>query len=206
MLSFDSITHTYTLNGRPIPSVTQVLEDVGIIDYSRIPGETRERAMLRGSIVHLATQFDDEFVFGISKQPLDEDSIAPEYMGYVEAWRRFRAEKRFYCELIEHRVHDSKRGFAGTLDRTGYFEERPGAKILLDIKTGSAEYWVRMQTAAYAGCFDAPRTFRRMCVELHADGTFYLRSFAEKDWQADFNEFLYALQVMRTKQEKKWAA
>lgn len=206
MLTFDPELHRYTVDGRELPSVTQVLEDVGIVDYSRIPRDTREAAMARGTRVHIATAFDDEFTFGFNPAPLDESTVSDEDMGYVEAWRRFRAEKRFRADLIEHRSYHPQYWYAGTLDRTGVFESSPHFRVCVDLKSGTAEPWVQIQTAAYSAFFDHPRTYLRMCVELHSDATYRVYTFHAKDWQRDFNRFLWALETFRTKRDLRWAA
>ena len=162
MLIFNAERHEYTLDGKVLPSVTTVLQDVGIIDYSRIPRETRESALHRGRCVHVATQYDDERYFGICRQPLDEASIDPEHMPYVQTWRRFRREKKFRADLIEHRAWHPQYRYAGTLDRTGFFEDHPAFRVCLDIKSGTAEPWVQIQTASYAAFFEHPRQYLRI--------------------------------------------
>jgi hypothetical protein len=201
MLTFDEAAHIYRWAGAIVPSVTQVLEDVGIVDYSRIPGETRERALARGSRVHAATAMED-----VSGVPLDPFYLLEEDAGYVEAWRRFRAEKRFRTELVEQQVYNPLRRYAGTLDRTGYFEAAPAVRYVVDLKTGAAEWWVRVQLAAYCATFPDPRTLTRLCVELHADGTYRLYPFDGRTWQADMTTFLYALAIYNAKRERRIAA
>lgn len=191
-LRFDEAEHRYYLDGRRLPSVTQVLEDVGIIDYSKIPHETRETALERGRVVHLLTELDD-------LDELDESTVDPQLAGYLEAWRRFRCETGFTPELIEHRQANAQYGFAGTLDRTGRFR---GATVvdIADLKTGTAPAWTRWQMAAYASFFPTPRTYRRYAVELHNDGTYAVPFvFEGRDWSADFNGFLSCLNVFRMK-------
>ena len=205
MLTFTEESHEYQWDGNVVPSVTQVLEDVGIIDFSRVPKETREPALMRGRIVHAATQFDDEAFIGVGT-PLDESTVTDENMGYVRAWRRFRSEKKFRPELIEYQQYNQQRGYAGTLDRTGFFEDAPQQKYIIDLKTGSAEWWVRIQLSAYAAFFDHPRTFKRLCIELHADGTWKPYLFDERSWQGDFNRFLYCLDIRNAKIQRSMAA
>jgi hypothetical protein len=190
-LMFDEASHTYSVEGVPLPSVTQVLEDVGIIDYGFLPREDRERYLRRGSAVHLLTQLDDE-------DDLDEASIDPAIAGYLEGWRRFRRESGFVPSLIEHRSYNPQYGYAGTLDRTGSLRDS-STVVLLDIKTGTSPYWCRYQLAAYAAFFDGPRKYPRLSVELHDDGTYRIEEFACRDWQADFNVFISALAVWRAK-------
>lgn len=193
-LLFDPESHTYSLDGECLPSVTEVLSDVGIIDYSHIPEPTREMALERGRAVHLATQFEDE-------GDLSEGSITEDLRGYLEAWRRFRREARFVPELIEYRGFHPSHKYAGTLDRTGNLGGNV-VNCLLDIKTNDAQEWVRYQLAAYAAFFDSPRKFRRMSVELHQDGSYRVREFPCRDWQADMNVFVSALNVYRAKRER----
>lgn len=196
-LQFDPAAHIYTVDGIQVPSVTEVLSDVGIIDYSHLPDATREMALDRGRAVHLATQFDDE-------GDLDEASIPEAHRGYLEAWRRFRRECRFHPELIEHRGFHPVHKYAGTLDRTGNLGGNV-VNCLLDIKTNDAQEWVRYQLAAYAAFFDSPRKYIRMSVELHADGSYRLKEFACRHWQSDMNVFVSALNVYRAKRERRAA-
>jgi hypothetical protein len=194
-LRFDPEPHIYTVNGRRVPSVTQVLEGVGIVDYSKIPDETREMALERGRIVHLCTQYDDELER--EGKRLADDQIDPRVAGYVEAWRRFRRETGFTPELIEHRGYNAAYQFAGTLDRSGRFRGSP-IVCLLDIKTGTAEPWTRIQLAAYNSFFDRPRVFPRTVCELHKDGTYRLPwTWEGREWMEHFNIFASALNVFR---------
>lgn len=196
-LTFDAAEHAYHLDGRRLPSVTQILEDVGIIDYSGIPGASREQYLLRGQIVHACTQFDDEM--SVEGNRLADDQIDPRVAGYVEAWRRFRRDTGFTPELIEHRAANKQYGFAGTLDRTGRLRGETGVG-LWDIKTGHAMPWTRLQLAAYASFFEKPRTLLRSVVELHEDGTYCVPFvWQARDWMTDFNIFLSAVNVFREK-------
>lgn len=198
MLTFEPITHSYFWNGARVPSVTQILEDCAIIDYSFLPPGTREMALRRGSEVHEATHFDDE-------GDLDEGWMQENqgHAPYVEAWRLFRAQTGFIPDMIEHRAYQERYGFAGTLDRSGTFKinGQGRADAIVDLKCGDAPGWARLQTAAYCSFFDSPRRFVRLVVELHKDGSYRLFRYEGKDWQQDFNGFLAALTVYRLKRE-----
>ena len=189
-------THTYLLDDKQIPSVTQVLEDVRVIDYSHIPGQTREMALARGRYVHLLTQYADE-------DDLDTSTVKPEWGGYLDAWYAFRRDMKFFIEPggIEEKVCHPQHRYGGTLDRRGHFH---GSKyqVLLDIKTNEAQWWVRLQTAAYAACRPNPRSFLRLAVELHADGTYNTGGkleFSGREFEADFQMFLACLSVYNVK-------
>ena len=108
-LEFEPITHTYRFSGVVIPSVTQILEATGIIDYSMIPPATRNMALKRGSLVHAAIQFDIE-------GDLDWETLDPVLVPYVEAARHFRADYGLGEGFVEFRGYNPKWRFAGTLD------------------------------------------------------------------------------------------
>lgn len=185
-LLFDEQFHLYTLDGKPVPGVTRVLEFTGLMDYSFLSGERRSYYLERGRRVHNATHADDE-------GRLDEAGESDEIMGYVEGWRAFRRDYGFTPNRIEQRVCSRRHRFAGTLDRTGAV--RDGSEIILDIKSGVMPDATRYQLAAYASCLPSPRTRRRRCVEVHRDGTYRVIGFDTADYQRDFDTFRLALQL-----------
>jgi len=188
-IAFNAERHEYTVDGRAFDSVTQILSGAGLIET-----EWRsEAAMARGRAVHVATHY------------LDEDDLDPQWMetspfaGYVRAWERFKSETQFTPELIEHRVFNAKLGYCGTLDRTGSFAGNP-VRALADIKTGPPETWHRIQTAAYAACFEKPAAFRRMTIHLQRDGNYFIKEYHPKDFAETMNVFHAALII---NQERK---
>lgn len=217
MLTFKpNPVHEYFWNGVRVPSVTEILDDVGIIDYSSIPFGMREMALQRGSDVHAATHFDDENDLEFDEQLWLANEIgyereyqrigrgvAPTRAGYVAAWRKFRRETGFVPELIEHQGYNEAYRFAGTLDRMGSYQVKGDAQadVLIDIKCGDAPQWTRLQLAAYASFFQSPRRFTRVAVELHKDNSYRLFRWEGKDWQSDFNAFVACLAVYRMKRE-----
>jgi hypothetical protein len=59
--TFDADRHLYLVQGRLVPSVTQVLQATGLgADYSIVPPEVLERKRIIGQFVHEATQYLDE--------------------------------------------------------------------------------------------------------------------------------------------------
>jgi hypothetical protein len=191
--SFDEPAHHYYLNGVMLPSVTTVLAAAGLLDYGFL-GDRREVYLERGQAVHAATQRDDDHDFA-------EESVNAEILEYVKAWRAFRRDYGFAPRLIEHRVFHPHFQYAGTLDRLG--PVRDGSEWLLDIKTGVAPAAARLQLAAYNACLPHPRTRRRRCVELHADGSYRVIAFETSDYLRDFNVFAAALETFRAREEEK---
>lgn len=194
-LIFDPAAHRYTLAGAELPSVTTVLESVGLIDYSHIPWPTRQMALERGRAVHEAIALDLEG--DLDEESADEAGV----LGYVQAARAARAELGVLVpDAWEQRVYHERWRYAGTLDlRAG--------KVLIDWKTNQAEHWVRFQLAAYAACIAQAdgRThwgaglIRRVCVELHEDATFSLFEFGSESLFDDLQTFLAALRIYREK-------
>lgn len=139
MLEFDPVAHRYTLDGRELPSVTQILGRYE--DWSAIPPGIREAALARGRRIHAACALMLDGFIG----PHDSgDDIAP----YLVQFERFLAESGFVATLSEERVFSERLHYAGTLDMYGYLPKR--RLVLIDIKTGSVPRSAGPQTAAYA--------------------------------------------------------
>lgn len=137
-LEFEPIAHRYTLGGRVLPSVTQILEPYE--DWGAVPPDVMAAAKDRGTRVHAAAALIADGLIG--SEDCDED-IQP----YLRQFERFLAESGFRVYLSEERVHSSL-GYAGTLDLYGDFPKRK--RSLLDIKSGSVPRSAGPQTAAYA--------------------------------------------------------
>ena len=184
-LQFNEERHEYSIGGRVLPNVTSILERVGIVDYSFIPPATRDMALERGSAVHAAIALDLE-------GDLDEASVEP-IMGYVEAARAARRDLGVEKpEAFEKRGYHPQYLYAGTLDLVT-------PEILLDWKTNGAEWWVRLQIAAYEAMQPNPGTRTRIAVALFDDGTYSFKDTIYKcsDYRRDFNDFLAALRVVQ---------
>lgn len=193
VLEFEPATHTYTMAGAVIPSVTQILEATKISDFSHVPQDVLEVAQERGTAVHQACWFDDQ-------NDLDESSLDPRLGGYLAAWRKFRAEQQITIRLIEERVY-STLGFAGTFDRLVTMPK--WGEVMLDLKTGEQTAAWRIQLAAYVRGFYgnlAPKC-RRGAVKLRDDGRYQLCWYEMRDMARDWNVFAGALTVYQYRKE-----
>ena len=88
---FDHETHIGRMNGEIWPSVTQLLQESKLIDYSMVPKEVLEKKRILGTRVHAATILLDDCNF-------DEDHFNaefPECIPYLEAYRNFRIIEKF---------------------------------------------------------------------------------------------------------------
>lgn len=124
MLTFDEKTHTYTLDGVRLPSVTEVTRFLSV-DYKSDRPWLAQAAAQRGSDIHALTALID---YGE-----DPEDVPFEYEGYIKAYRRFLRDYRPEWSGIEVALADATRGFAGTVDRYGTIG---GNSCVLDIKTG----------------------------------------------------------------------
>lgn len=170
MIRLDPASHVYTDGGRVVPGVTDVIKSNGLIDDAWFTEYARDR----GQAVHAAAALDDDGL-------LDESTLDPAIVGYVEAWRRFKRESGFQSKWVEKVLFHPVYRYAGTVDRIGSMS---GADWVIDFKTGEVLPWVALQTAAYAIAYGKP--CRRAGVKLNNDGTYRLKEFADKNDGATF--------------------
>lgn len=172
MLTFDERTHTYTVDGVPLPSVTEVTRFLAY-DYKSDRPWLAEQAARRGTAVHEACALID---YGETPEE------TPEFAGYLTAYRRFLHDYKPDWELIEHPMGSLDLGYAGTLDRCGMID---GARCILDIKTGQLHPpAVDAQLTAYCQLLGNERGI--LCPMLYAlklsrDGTYTLQTCLYRD-------------------------
>jgi hypothetical protein len=156
---FDEATHTYTHEGVVLPSVTTIIKAAGLMDMTG----WNEAARDRGTRVAKMTAYFDQ-------GDLDEASVDPAELGYLNAWRRFLSESGFKSDAngIEEVLCVPGRA-AGTLDRRGMMGQ---LKTIIDIKTGGASAWHAIQTAGYASLVGGHH--RRYACYLQDDGRYTL--------------------------------
>jgi len=132
-LELDESTHTYTLDGRRLLSVTQalnILDDRPKIDPFYLQ---------RGSMVHRATAYYDRGEF-------DDFTWDERIIPYVEAYMKFRQDTGFEPTHIELTQFHPVYKFAGTLDRLGPLN---GFQVIIDLKSGAPVPVDLLQNAAY---------------------------------------------------------
>ena len=124
-VQFDESTHTYTLDGKELPSVTHIIRYLAVDKANNADQNMAMIARERGSAVHEATVMYD-YSGDIP------DDFPAEYAPYLEAYVQFVRDYKPGWELIEHQMGNATLGFAGTLDRFGFID---GKLCILDIKT-----------------------------------------------------------------------
>ena len=136
-LKFEEEGHRFSANGRPVPSVTQVLRDLGCYD----PGKYTAGSAGRGTWVHKACHHQWKGI-------LDWGEMPPDKLGYLSAFVLFLAENQnLVIADVEKMVSHSGAWFAGFADIIGILDDQP---ILIDIKSGGHEKWHWWQVEGYA--------------------------------------------------------
>lgn len=176
---FVESTHEYLLNGRSVPSVTQILERAGLICYDGIPDSVLEHKAEVGTAAHAAAHYFDEGDLEIS-------SVDDEAMPYLDGWIKFRKETGFVPTGMEQRGIATVDGmeYGYTFDREGILSGYP---TLLEIKcTAGVEISWGPQTAAYEMALRAQdgKARRRVAVHLKRTGEYSLIKLSDvKDYQ-----------------------
>lgn len=115
LTEFDPVTHTGKVDGIVWPSVTQLLNEFKLIDFSNVPAERLAEKSLLGTRVHKATVFVDEGSF--DEQHAQENF--PEILPYLDAYRKFRTIEEFEPIHKEVRLFSKKWRFHGAMDESG---------------------------------------------------------------------------------------
>src|SRR5450755_210227 len=111
--NFDPEHHIFTKDGERVYSITQVLAQAGICDFSFVAEELRLYSMKRGTSVHWLTQLEDEGALNYRMVPRS-------LRGYRKAWNTWKRRSLFCPLMIEHKFC-SRYGYAGIIDRAGTF-------------------------------------------------------------------------------------
>ena len=182
MNTFDPITHIAEINGRRVPTATQVLRDL-------MPGwQASQWHMERGRAVHAAAAI---IASGGEPEITDVDIDNRAYMeGCVEAVKRFFRELRLVPAHIERTVFCERYQYAGTLDLVALMK---GVLCIFDWKA-SLTPSVPFQLAAYALALDPVSRSLRFGygVEIRPDGTY---SMTER---YDLRKYVNGWLAMRT--------
>lgn len=192
IVQLDEATHTYTLDGVILPSVTQIIGS--LYDFSRVDPDLLERASEFGNHVHTACELDDE-------GDLDYPKLDPALRPRVNAWRAFKQTTKFKVAINEGIVHSKKFRYAGKLDRFGILCKGPTCRqAIIDIKTCTdLNDAIGLQLAGYEiaareeGLITG-RSCARYAVQLRGDGTYRMCEYKDA---SDANYFLSFLNCHR---------
>lgn len=139
---FDPIEHKYYLDDKPLTNPSTLFREEGAVDTTFYTEEGRDNGSRRHLIFHL-DDIDD----------LDEDSVDPVDLPYLEVYRRFKRENNFVLIASETPVFNATYMIACTPDKLCTMN---GKKALTEIKTGNLEPWTALQTAFQSLCIPDP--------------------------------------------------
>ena len=139
MLTFNKAEHRYWWNDSPVPSVTDIMQDVGLIVLKGKASDI-EIARAFGTAVHYATELYDRGI-------LNEKALDPKIVPYLDCWKQAQQTYKLTIHDIEKSYYHRTFKYAGTIDRIVRYRS---ALYVLDLKTSydispSAE----IQTAGY---------------------------------------------------------
>lgn len=182
MNGFDPVTHTYTIDGRKVPSVTQVLNDL-------LPCfQASEWHLQRGTAVHACAAMIARGVEFEHDQQID---------GQVRACKRFFAEVKPIVFEVERQVYCAKYGYAGTFDIECCFENRV---CLVDWKasfSASLPYQLAAYAMAYEDMGANPIRFG-YGVQLCEDGFYHMsETYDLRRYKTGFLNLLSAYNIRR---------
>lgn len=196
MVTFDPKTHTYSKGGVEIPSVTKVLKGCGLIDFSKVPPERLDVALLFGTVVHKTCELYD-------KNNLDEKSLDPKLRPYLDGWIKFKKDTQAKTESIEEQVYSKLYRYAGTLDRRMILDKHAVVEIKTSVDFHPAN---RFQLSAYQYAYNEHLESRvgrindRIAVLLTDEGTYKLEQYRDP---MDFNMFLSCLSIYNWKEQNQ---
>lgn len=179
-LRFDEVKHEYWLGPIQLPTVTGILDRVGLVS----PFAKNADAAKRGQHVHTAGRY-------LLEKRLDWSTVGMNIMGYVVSLDRWIEATRFEVEACEVMVYHRFLMFAGTFDLKGYLPKY--GKCLFDMKTGQHERWHCEQTAGYELANGGHS--KRGCLHLQKNGS--MAKFVEHRDRSDRAMFVSCLNVYR---------
>lgn len=188
MNKFDENTHTYTINDRPVPSVTQVLTEI----FGKRFWYDDWYAQ-RGRANHAMISY---YIKGC----LDFDSVSEQIKGYLDAFIKFLNETGFTTIKSETSLFSTVYNFGGTPDLL--LSDPSGQLILADIKS-SVEQIVKLQLAGYDILYNEIKIKpkRHCAIELSTDGKYKIHWF--NDIPRMKNVFMSCLSIYNFKMQNK---
>lgn len=171
MNTFDEASHTYTITGRKVPSVTQIITAV----FGPPRNAASDWHLERGRAVHACCAM---IARGIE---FDHD---PAIDGQVRACRKFFRELNPWVSIVERQGYDETRMYAGTCDAVVLLND---ARIVIDWKS-SLSATEGIQLGGYGQLFNVSKG---MSVVLGDDGQYHCSKVYDlKRWVSRFNACL----------------
>lgn len=156
VLKFDEETHTYTLGGKVLPSVTSILDAVLFHDkYNGVDEETLKLASEKGRLIHKEIS----------------DYILDGKIGFTEELNNFiKLKKEKELDLLDSEFIVANNKYAGTVDLMFYYK---GKLCIGDIKTtyNLDKEYVSWQLSLYKYLYES-RVSRLCPYPIDFDGNY----------------------------------
>ena len=199
LFEFDPERHIYTYGGVAEPSVTQLLQQFGIIDYSGVPKTRLEYKRVLGVAVHRACHLLDDC-------NLDEEKLSKPLIPYVEAYKKFCEVTGFEArsDITEKPLRSAKWRFCGSPDRQGLYTSKIGdEEALIDLKcTWKLYNAVGPQLQGYKLLIEENygiKIKRVFGLQLKETGNYDLKEFKDPSDKQDFLACVYLHWQLRNK-------
>jgi hypothetical protein len=163
-----------------------------------IPQDVLLAAARRGTAVHKAIHY---WLDG----DLDEATVEPGLIGYLDAAKRFIDESGFEPMQVECRGYHPAHRYGYTFDLDGTLSG--GDLAVVDWKSGMVLEGHAFQLAGYTATRANPRIYRRLAVKLNADGTYKVHEYPSPEYPGhtfthDKDVFLSALTCAKWNQSR----
>ena len=198
-LVFFDQSHTYEVDGEPVPSVSEVTRFMSREIYGDITQFQLDNAAERGTAVHKALEVLDKY---------SEVEAAEDIVPYIKAYLAFRKDHPTEWKKIEYAVCHPDKLYAGTLDRYGTVD---GIPTLLDFKTTSnidpahRHLYTAAQNLYRRALPDDMPVEQILILQLKKDGTYKLFNLDIDDKLADACLSLH-LALKKKKRKRKDSA
>ena len=193
-LVFNAENHLYLLDGKPLPSITQIIKP--LVDYGMVPPAVLENAANFGKAVHKLVELEEEGT-------LDADALDDKLVPVINAYREWRAtngvlpyESAPACEIPMAHV---KLGYAGTPDlifdglAVVEIKTRKTNKLTDPIQTAAQELLWRANGGAKGD-------YSHHVLELYADGRHKFETFTKAEKKLGLARFRYMLDALKMNQ------
>lgn len=166
-IEFNEEQHIYTVDGRIVPSVTEIIKFLNIDTFATANTVLKQIAADKGTRVHEST-----VIFDYEAWEFEYDS---DIIGYIKAYSRFVRDYGIKSYIqTEHIISNGE--YAGTLDRLAIID---GKKTVIDLKTGTTSNprAFAAQLYGYAKILvdignGSLNDYAGMIVKLKKDGTY----------------------------------
>ena len=183
---------------RVVPSVTQIMKDVGYYPWTFLDKDESEIHFPNGEITPVDKGTRVHKIVENIDRGIEVDPIDPELLPYVEAYRQFKNDNEITITQIEKIIFEDEFWYAGALDRVMKINEVPA---IVDIKTGTKLTVTGIQLAAYKYAWEkmsGEKNLNRFALHLKDTGAYKLVPYRNKE---DLPDFLAAVRVFKRKRQ-----